>query len=122
MNVLRVVFEPTIPAFERAKTVHVLHRAAIVFDVEMYYDIYIIIKISSKTYWHTAELITIEANRGHRATAKERHEEETVRHAEEKKTDTVLSPRAINGRREYPSSPLHPFETNHQIQLSLAVL
>jgi hypothetical protein len=42
---LQVRFEPTIPAFERAKTVHALDHAAPVIDLQHYHNM----KMLSKT-------------------------------------------------------------------------
>jgi hypothetical protein len=52
-----VGFEPTIPAFERVKTVHALDYAAIVMGT--FYGIFLIMKVSSHLQWQVSRNVTI---------------------------------------------------------------
>jgi hypothetical protein len=52
----RVGFEPTIPVFERAKTVHVSDRVATVIDNVNYLSIYLSIYGSTALCWALAAL------------------------------------------------------------------
>jgi hypothetical protein len=49
---LRVGFEPTIPVFERAKTVHVLDRAATVIGKCLYYNFKVLYAVRSTVRNH----------------------------------------------------------------------